>query len=58
MNELKQRELPFPSPKEQARLARIKKLLAGRMGHKLKRASEMFDYDRATKAATSGRSRQ
>ena len=38
-----QRELPFDTPREQARLRRVEKLLSGRWGHRLKTAAQMFD---------------
>jgi len=45
--------LPFDDPKEQARLARVERLLSGQLRHKLKRASELqFDYETATALAT------
>ena len=45
MNEPKQRELPFPSLKEQARLARVERLLSGDLKKHIRPASEMnFNY--------------
>ncbi len=51
MNEPKQRELPFPSPKEQARLARVERLRGGKLRGKIKPASAlMFNTSTAAEA--------
>ncbi len=50
MNEPKQRELPFRQPKE-TKEERCQRILSGRMGHKLKRASALrFDEGAARRA--------
>ena len=43
MNTNRQRELPFEPSREQARLARVERLLSGRWGLKLKTAARLFD---------------
>ena len=52
MNEPKQRELPFGQPKE-SKLERCNRILSGKLGHKLRRASELlhFNYETATAIA-------
>lgn len=51
----KQLRLPFPPPKE-SRAEKADRLLSGKLGYFVKPASElMFNYDQATKAATTRR---
>jgi len=52
-------KLPFESPKEQARLERVERLLGGKLRGRVRRASELaFNYDRATAIATGGHQKQ
>jgi len=44
----RQLELPFTQP-EETQVERCRRILSGRLGHKVRPASEMlFDYDRVT----------
>ena len=53
-----QRRLPFDPAKEQQRLDRVGRLRSSKLRGRIKRASELrFNYDQATKAATTRRSR-
>jgi len=57
MNEPMQRELPFQPSKEQARLARVERLLGSELRQKLKRASDLsFNYQSATEIARRAKS--